>query len=486
MPYNYPNKSPTNAKLSKVPGKSEGLKLTLKVMAGDTLEISAKAFYNMDNAFPGKSINIVPIVGAVLAGMYNPLSTVGEYSQLANNPGTTASNSTILPNLPEENNQNRTVQPQSGINFVLYNNEFDVVEANTGYLPVDDKINAIQVLAKDKLVMTEAGFIEIFANNEAVTPVYYDNMMVVMSSVSVSEVNAYYSFGKRIPILSSPFDTDNLSNKYLYNEKEIQEMTGWHDFGARMLNGERWFIPDPKSEKYYNTSNYAYCLNNPIKFIDPDGREVIEADNIKNTPAYRIYSSTPMAKIMYDKFTTGAMAAHTLSFQTHGESTFGAYVVTAKTKTPISEVTASQLTGEYSFEFKINLLSGEKEYGSGATILGHEVFLHGEKEIEGIQNLIKNGITGEKLAKELNNLGNLSQIKDNNGNIVIPKTGSGGADHAKYAAWKDDSFQKYVKQAKNVADDEKTRKSIQNHYDSKKKEYSEDPWIIWWNSTHNR
>jgi len=175
-PFNYPDANPMNTKVSKVPGKSEGLKITLKVMAGDTLEISAKAFYNMDNAMPGKSVIIMPIVGAVLAGMYNPLGTIGEYSQLANNPGTTASNSTILPYLPEENNQNKTVQPQSGINFVLYNNELNVVEANTGYLPVDDKINAIQVLATDKLVMTEAGFIEIFANNEAVTPVYYRNI----------------------------------------------------------------------------------------------------------------------------------------------------------------------------------------------------------------------------------------------------------------------------------------------------------------------
>ena len=152
------------------------IKKILKVMVGNTIEISAKAFYNIDNDFPGKSMNIAPIIGAVLAGMTNPVSTVGESSQLANNPGTTSSNSTILSNLPEENNQNKTVQPQSGINFVLYNNELNVVEANTGYLPVDDKINAIQVLATDKLVMTEAGFIEIFANNEAVTPVYYRNI----------------------------------------------------------------------------------------------------------------------------------------------------------------------------------------------------------------------------------------------------------------------------------------------------------------------
>jgi len=73
-----------------------------------------------------------------------------------------------------------------------------MIEENTGYLPVDDRINAIQILATDKLVMKEAGFIEIFANNEAQTPVYYDNLMVAMSSGYVSEVNAYYPHGMMI------------------------------------------------------------------------------------------------------------------------------------------------------------------------------------------------------------------------------------------------------------------------------------------------
>jgi len=31
---------------------------------------------------------------------------------------------------------------------------------------------------------------------------------------------------------------------------------------------------DPKCEKYYWISPYAYCLNNPVKYVDPDGKAV--------------------------------------------------------------------------------------------------------------------------------------------------------------------------------------------------------------------
>ena len=31
---------------------------------------------------------------------------------------------------------------------------------------------------------------------------------------------------------------------------------------------------DPHCEKYYSISPYAYCMNNPVKYIDPDGKDV--------------------------------------------------------------------------------------------------------------------------------------------------------------------------------------------------------------------
>lgn len=40
----------------------------------------------------------------------------------------------------------------------------------------------------------------------------------------------------------------------------------------------RWFHMDPLAEKYSGISPFAYCVNNPVKFIDPDGRDIWEFD----------------------------------------------------------------------------------------------------------------------------------------------------------------------------------------------------------------
>ena len=64
---------------------------------------------------------------------------------------------------------------------------------------------------------------------------------------------------------------------YLFNAKEFDEETGMYYYGARYYEPRLslWMTVDPKMEKYQNVSAYVYCLNNPLKIIDPDGKDIV-------------------------------------------------------------------------------------------------------------------------------------------------------------------------------------------------------------------
>jgi len=126
--------------------------------------------------------------------------------------------------------------------------------------------------------MQKAGFIEIFINNDANTPVYYDHLRVTHTTGPVMEVNTYYPYGMIIPDLSIPAWQDK-KNYYKYNAKELQEELNlqWLDFGARMYDPVvgRWWQPDRYAEKYYHLSPYSYAANNPINVIDVNGDYIV-------------------------------------------------------------------------------------------------------------------------------------------------------------------------------------------------------------------
>lgn len=70
---------------------------------------------------------------------------------------------------------------------------------------------------------------------------------------------------------------------YRFNGKELDEETGLYYYGARYMNPRLsiWYATDPMQEKYPNISSYAYCANNPIKFIDPDGQYILFINGLR-------------------------------------------------------------------------------------------------------------------------------------------------------------------------------------------------------------
>ena len=64
--------------------------------------------------------------------------------------------------------------------------------------------------------------------------------------------------------------------RFRFTGKERDEETGFGYFGARYMDHElmtMWLSVDPMSDKYPSISPYAYCAWNPVKLVDPDGRD---------------------------------------------------------------------------------------------------------------------------------------------------------------------------------------------------------------------
>jgi RHS repeat-associated protein len=85
----------------------------------------------------------------------------------------------------------------------------------------------------------------------------------------------YFPFGGR-------HENPNMAtsdNRYWFSGKEEQALFDlpYQDFGARFYGGKFpiFTTPDPKATDYYPFSPYLYCVGNPIKYVDPDGRKIV-------------------------------------------------------------------------------------------------------------------------------------------------------------------------------------------------------------------
>ena len=88
----------------------------------------------------------------------------------------------------------------------------------------------------------------------------------------------YLPFGERFVDQRST----GYSERFTFTGKERDEETGFGYFGARYMDHEMmtmWLSVDPMAGKYPGISPYAYCAWNPVKLVDPDGREMFPTES---------------------------------------------------------------------------------------------------------------------------------------------------------------------------------------------------------------
>jgi len=100
-----------------------------------------------------------------------------------------------------------------------------------------------------------------------------------ISQSEIIEENNYYPFGLKHKGYNSVITSTNPAQDYKYNGKELNDelWLNTYDFGARNYNPAlgRWMNIDPLSARYDSNSPYNFTINNPIYFVDPDGKRII-------------------------------------------------------------------------------------------------------------------------------------------------------------------------------------------------------------------
>ncbi len=271
-----------------------GLGITLKVMAGDKLDIYGKSYWFTANT-GGSGVNVAPTVLDLLTGLMGAPTgaaagghtTATELNNLAvvNNPAG------LFISDPTRNDPANPTRPKAFINYIFLDEQFR--PTGSGFSAVSATAGAKNHHSElQNLMATKNGYVYIYVSNESPVNVFFDNLQVVHTRGRILEESHYYPFGLSMSGISSKaINPANPSNRNKYNGKEEQRQEfldgsglEWLDYGARMLDNQigRWHVIDPLSDQSTQWSCYAYVNDNPIRYIDPDGRRTDESPVLKS------------------------------------------------------------------------------------------------------------------------------------------------------------------------------------------------------------
>lgn len=287
-PSGYPDDQTTDgnravAKLNaKDGGKKIGPSIALRVMAGDTIQINARAFYKSQG--PTNNTAKVPVED-MLAGLVQAFGNTSTES--SSHASEVLSNTTPFSpdfynndyqRLKEKNKDNGLPdRPKAYLNFVLFDDNFKLVEDNSGVRQVNASPDELQELGVEKMAVEKSGFLYVYTSNESQQDVFFDNVILGVASGPLLEETHYYPFGLTMTGIS----TNALKGaNYYKNRREYNGIEHTNDFDLNQYDAffrtfdpqiGRWKQIDPESGRHHESTPYHHVFNNPVLLADPLG-----------------------------------------------------------------------------------------------------------------------------------------------------------------------------------------------------------------------
>ncbi|RZL02644.1 MAG: hypothetical protein EOO89_28750, partial [Pedobacter sp.] len=203
-----------------------GLGITLKVMAGDKIDVFGKSYYFQNTGGTGGNspISVPDLLAAFLnapttSGATNKLGAVTN-TQINTALGIVGINSMV--NQQENESGASPLKPRSFINVIFFDEQLKSYDYRVSMVGsnsvVKDHFSELQNLAAGK-----SGYVYIYCSNESPVNVFFDNLQVVHTQGHLLEETHYYPLGLVMQGISSKEIKGNRpNNKIKFNGVEEQ------------------------------------------------------------------------------------------------------------------------------------------------------------------------------------------------------------------------------------------------------------------------
>lgn len=262
-------------------GKKIGATLTLKVMAGDKIDLGVNVWYPNRDEIGSKAPNedVVSSLIQTLSGNVATISNghIGTSVAGASTSPLVAGIADFLASHPD--NSGNPKDPAAYINWILFDENLKYVPEGSGFIKVDGFSEDIQVLSQSDINVNKSGYLFVYLSNETEHyDVFFDDLVVDHTPSPLLEETHYYPFGLTMGGISSKA-AGGMQNKRKFNKGSEFQSEEFSDGSGLELYSTFYRSIDPQLGRFWQIdpkpatkeSLYSMMGNNPILFNDPLG-----------------------------------------------------------------------------------------------------------------------------------------------------------------------------------------------------------------------